>query len=245
MSTAAAPLPENVSQALTDFIAAAKTAFGERLFSAVLFGSAAEGRLRATSDVNLILVLTGFLQADAEQLAPALQIARAAIRLEPMFLLDSEVPLAAECFAQKFADIGRRRRVLHGPDPFANVAIPRAAEIFRLKQVLLNLVLRLRESFAVRAGRGEQIAMLVADTAGPLRACAATLLELETGKVHTPKEALDLVAQSSGKPEWQQALNLVSEVREQRPVAGETLTPAVFSILEIAGHLRSRAESLR
>jgi predicted nucleotidyltransferase len=245
MSTAAAPLPENVSQALTDFIAAAKTAFGERLFSAVLFGSAAEGRLRATSDVNLILVLTAFLQADAEQLAPALQIARAAIRLEPMFLLDSEVPLAAECFAQKFADIGRRRRVLHGPDPFANMAIPRAAEIFRLKQVLLNLVLRLRESFAVRAGRGEQIAMLVADTAGPLRACAATLLELETGKVHTPKEALDLVAQSSGKPEWQQALNLVSEVREQRPIAGETLAPALFSILEIAGHLRNRAESLR
>src|SRR5258706_4399732 len=179
MSMAAPALPEIVDRALTDFIAAAKAAFVERLSSVVLFGSAAEGRLRATSDVNLILVLTEFRQSDAESLAPALQIARAAIRLEPMFLLVSEVPMAAECFAQKFADIGRRRRVLHGPDPFANVTIPRAAEIFRLKQVLLNLVLRLRESFTVRAGREDQVALLIADTAGPLRACAATLLELE------------------------------------------------------------------
>jgi predicted nucleotidyltransferase len=245
MSAAAPPLPETVSQALNDFIAAAKAAFSERLSSVVLFGSAAEGRLRATSDVNLILVLTDFLQNDAEQLAPALKIARAAIHLEPMFLLASEIKLAAECFAQKFSDIARRRRVLHGPDPFANVTIPRAAEIFRLKQVLLNLVLRLRESFAVRAGREDQVAMLVADTAGPLRACAATLLELETGHVHSPKDALDLVAQSSGKAEWQRALNRVSDVREQRAVAAESLTPALFAILEIAGHLRSRAESLR
>jgi predicted nucleotidyltransferase len=244
MTTVAPPLPETVSRALTDFIAAAKAAFGERLASVVLFGSAAEGRLRATSDVNLILVLTEFQQGDVEQLAPALKIARAAIRLEPMFLLASEIAAAAECFAQKFADIARRRLVLDGPDPFTNVTIPRAAEIFRLKQVLLNLVLRLRESFAVRAGREDQVAMLVADTAGPLRACAATLLELETGKVHPPKEALDLVAQASGKPEWVRALDHVSEVREQRTVAGATLTPALFAILEIAGQLRSRAESL-
>src|SRR5260370_15479953 len=244
MPTAAPPLPETVSRALSDFIGSAKSAFGERLSSVVLFGSAAEGRLRATSDVNLILVLTEFQQGDVEQLAPALKIARAAIRLEPMFLLLSEIPAAAECFAQKFADIARRRLVLDGPDPFTNIAIPRAAEIFRLKQVLLNLVLRLRESFAVRAGSEDQVALLVAATAGPLRACAATLLQLETGNIHTPKEALDLVVQSYGKPEWQRALEHVSEVREQRAVAGDTLTPALFAILEIPGPLRSRAESL-
>jgi len=244
MTTVAPSLPEIVSRALGDFIDAAKAAFGERLSSVVLFGSAAEGRLRATSDVNLIVVLKEFFQADVEKLAPALNIARAAIRLEPMFLLVSEIAPAAECFAQKFADIARRRHVLHGPDPFANVAIPRAAEIFRLKQVLLNLILRLRESFAVRAGSEDQVALLLADTAGPLRACAATLLQLETGNIHTPKEALDLVVQSSGKPEWQRALGNVSEVREQRAVAGQKLTPALFAILEIAGHLRDRAESL-
>ncbi len=46
---------------------AARRAFGDDLRSIVLFGSAAEGRLRATSDVNLMLVLRRFL-ADMESL---------------------------------------------------------------------------------------------------------------------------------------------------------------------------------
>src|SRR5947209_8244974 len=126
---AAAALPQTVDRALTDFLDAAKSAFADHLSSAVLFGSAAEGRMRATSDVNLILVLTEFVPGEIDRLAPALNLARAAIRLEPMFLLESEIPAAAECFAQKFADIARRRRVLHGPDPFVNLTVPRGAEI--------------------------------------------------------------------------------------------------------------------
>lgn len=44
-------------------------------------------RLRATSDVNVILVLTNFVRTEIEQMAPALNMARAAIRLEAMFCL--------------------------------------------------------------------------------------------------------------------------------------------------------------
>lgn len=107
------------------------------------------------------------------------------------------------------------------PDPSANVDIPRAAQIFRLKQVLLNLVLRSRESYAVRAGREDQVALLVADTAGPLRACAATLLELQTGVIYTPRDAIDLIVQASGKPElakrhWPGRRRCASSTR-QRP----------------------------
>ena len=35
-------------------------AFGDELVSALLFGSAAEGRLRSLSDVNLLLLLKSF-----------------------------------------------------------------------------------------------------------------------------------------------------------------------------------------
>jgi predicted nucleotidyltransferase len=241
---AAAALPQTVDRALTDFLDAAKSAFANHLSSAVLFGSAAEGRMRATSDVNLILILTEFVPGEIERLAPALNLARAAIRLEPMFLLGSEIPAAAECFAQKFADIARRRRVLHGPDPFLNLAVPRAAEIFRLKQVLLNLSLRLRESYAERAGREERIAALVAETAGPLRTCAATLLELETGSAHPPKEALDIFVQASGNLEWTRALAHISEAREQRSIENASLLPTLSSIFEISDALRRRAEAL-
>jgi len=236
-------LPESVNQPLTAFIAAAQTALGDHLHSVALFGSAAENRMRATSDVNLILVLAEFVQSEIERLAPDLRLARAAIRLEPMFLLEREIPAAVECFAQKFADIQRRRLVLYGPDPFASIRIPRPAEIFRLRQVLLNLTMRLRESFAERTGKDDQIALLLAENAGPLRAAAATLLELETGKAFPPKEALDQIAQS--KPEWAAAAERISAIREQRSQASTPIACDVFAFLEMGDALRHRAESLK
>jgi hypothetical protein len=42
-----------VAQLLKEFIEAAHTALGQDLKSIILFDSAAEGRLRATSDVNV------------------------------------------------------------------------------------------------------------------------------------------------------------------------------------------------
>jgi hypothetical protein len=178
-------------------------------------------------------------------LTPALNLARAAIRLEAMFLLASEIPAAVECFAQKFADISRRRRVLHGPDPFASIVIPRDAEIFRLKQVLLNLELRLRESYAERAGREEQVTMLVAESAGPLRTCAATLLELETGASRSPKEALEDFVHASEHPSWLQALNHISEARDRRAIEAGAPADAIFAMLEIGEALRQRAGALK
>ena len=52
-------LPENVERGLNDFLAAAKTALGKNPGSVVLFGSAAEGRMRATSDVAGIRGISG------------------------------------------------------------------------------------------------------------------------------------------------------------------------------------------
>jgi hypothetical protein len=49
---ALANLPPRVQEVLRDFVEAARGAFGPDLRAVVLYGSAAEGRLRATSDVN-------------------------------------------------------------------------------------------------------------------------------------------------------------------------------------------------
>src|SRR5205814_1302423 len=98
-------LPGNVSRALEAFVEAAKSAFGPDLGAVVLYGSAAEGRLRSTSDVNVICALERFDGAKAAALREAMRLAHAAVRLEAMFLLKSEIPAAAEAFADKFADI--------------------------------------------------------------------------------------------------------------------------------------------
>lgn len=185
-------LPPHVARMLHEFVEAAHSAFGAALRSVVLYGSGAEGRLRATSDVNLILVLRAFDRAQADQVREPLRVAEAAIRLSAMFLLEAEIEAAVAAFTEKFADVLRRRHVLYGDDPFAALAVARQAAVTRLKQVLLNQILRLRALYVLRSLRQEQLALVVADAAGPLRSSAATLLELEGQAVSSPREALRL-----------------------------------------------------
>ncbi len=45
-------LPPEVQKVLDEFVLSAKEAFSNHLTSIVLFGSAAEGKLRPTSDIN-------------------------------------------------------------------------------------------------------------------------------------------------------------------------------------------------
>jgi predicted nucleotidyltransferase len=162
-------LPAPVRSVLTMFLASTREALSSDLVSAVLFGSAAEGRLAPTSDVNLLLVLRDFAPDRIGRMRDALLNAEAAIKLRVMFLLESEVAPAAELFGQKFADILRRHRTIFGKDVLATLKVPRNAEIFRLRQILLNLVLRLREAYSARAHRSEQAARILADALGPLR----------------------------------------------------------------------------
>jgi len=191
-------LPAHVATVLSDFTGKARDVLADDLVSVVLFGSAAEGRLRATSDVNLILVLRGFNPEKLGQLGDPLLAADAAIQLRVMFLLENEIPAAVECFAQKFADILRRHRVIFGRQVFAATKIPRNAEIFRLRQILLNLTLRLREAYVSRGQRAEQIVRVLADALGPLRATAGTLLELEGAPNPDSDAALKAIAASFG-----------------------------------------------
>src|SRR5258707_14009186 len=88
-------LPKNVSRVLDEFVRAVRIAFGPDLESVVLFGSAAEGKMEATSDVNLILLLNNFKGYRADQAREAMRKAHAAIRLRAMFLLVGEVDAAA------------------------------------------------------------------------------------------------------------------------------------------------------
>lgn len=110
-------LPPEVQKVLDEFVFAAGQAFSEQLTSIVLFGSAAEGKLRPASDVNLLIILSAFEQSRADHLRQPLRIAESAVQLRPMFLLREEVAVASRVFAPKFADISRRSVILYGEDP--------------------------------------------------------------------------------------------------------------------------------
>jgi predicted nucleotidyltransferase len=236
-----ADLPAAIARALNDFLAVLRETFGDRLVCAALFGSAAEGRVRATSDVNLAIVTRSYTRADADRLREPLTLAHAAIALNAMFLAEDELGAAAEAFAAKFADIRRRRRVLVGRDVFADVTIPRAAEIHRVKQVLLNLVLRTRTAYALRSTRDEQVPILLADLAGPLRACAAALLELEGAPAADGRQALLALA----GPRFRDAVESLARVRQGGRLPPDEAAETLFALLDLAQQMRGRVAALR
>lgn len=238
-------LPAPVVRVLAELLERAPDALGDTLRSIVLFGSAAEGRLRSTSDVNIAIVITRFDGPRIDPLRDLLIAGAAAIRLDVLWLIESEIPSAAAAFAVKFADISRRRRVLYGRDPFAQMIIPRDAAIRRLQQVLLNLVMRLRARYALEGLHEERLALIAADAVGPLRASAAELIVLEGGaSPASPREALERVARESPGDGWDAVLDRLREVRETRTLASGAAAPLVMRIMDLACAMQIRANRL-
>jgi len=229
-------MEDRIRLGLERVVEAAKRVFGADLRSFVLFGSGAEDALRATSDVNVMLVLAAFDEAQAARIRDEIVLAGAAIRLRAMFLLESEVADAAEAFAVKFEDVQRRHRVLAGADPFAQLRVPREALVRRLKQVLLNLALRLREQIVTHGDDDATLTRVAAEASGPLRACAAELLVLEGQAARAPKEALVVVA---GAP-----LEDLSRARETGTLPLGAAGPLVARLIALASSMRARVARL-
>jgi predicted nucleotidyltransferase len=237
-------LSPTVERLLADLVQAAQRCFRDNLKSLILFGSGAEGRLRATSDLNLLIVLVCFDREQVDAFAEPLAVAQAAARASGMFVLHSELARVAEAFAVKFDDIARRRRVLYGDDVMAHLEIPRAATKARLRQVLVNLVLRLRWRYATANRRDDQLTLALADSTGPLRSAAATLLELEGTPVSSPKDALAKVAASIEGSGWSSLLAQLSTAREQRALPAGAAGPAVLDAIALATAMLARAERI-
>ncbi len=239
------PLPEEIQRHLDLFVAAAQTAFGDDLAAAVLFGSAADGQVRATSDVNLLLLLKRFTPQTADALRGPLRLAHAAIDLQVMFLQENELTQAADAFAVKFADIIARHRVLLGNDPFASLHTSRDAMLRRLRQVLLNQQVRMRERYMLLSLNEEQLAGAIADAAAPLRAAAASLAQLEGKPAQSGKQALEAFVEQLGEPALHTALQAMSTARETARLAPGQAMPAFTSLMAITERLREHAETMR
>jgi hypothetical protein len=237
-------LPDVVARVLDQTVEAAARTLGEALQSIVLFGSAAENRLRPTSDVNLLIVVARFDPKGVDALRPTLQQGRAAIRLAVMWLTQDELGPAAESFAVKFADIVRRHRVLYGSDPFERLTVSRPAAIARVQQVLLNLMLRLRASYALERDREERLAYLIADAAGPMRATAAEILDLQGTPASNGREALELLAHQWSSTKAPALIASISQARETRRLDPEATATVFLNVIDLVSHLHRRAAAL-
>jgi hypothetical protein len=224
-------LPAEVRTWLSEVADALVGAYVDDLEALILFGSAAEGRMRASSDVNLLIVLKRFDAHHSDTVSEVMRSAAAAVQLHPMFVLTTELQLAAECFAVKFDDIAHRRVLLHGKDPFGTILIPRALLVQRLRQVLLNLT------------REEALTVAIADSAAPLRRSAHAILELRGAPQESPKAALEILAAELGS-DYAEDLQNLSRAREELHLGAGTAAPLVLRLAGLAESLQRLACAL-
>jgi predicted nucleotidyltransferase len=239
-------LPEALPAAVRAWLSQASQALidslSEDLEALILFGSAAAGLMRASSDVNLLVVLSRFDPQRIDKASGVLQDAAAAVELHPMFLLGSELSLAAESFSVKFDDIVHRHVVLYGKDPFEALIIPRALIVKRLQQVLFNLTLRMRTLYANGRAREESLAAVLADAAAPLRRSAYAILELRGERPPTPKAALESLATEFGA-DWTNDLQNLSKAREDLQLEPGAAAKLILRLAELSELLRRQAAS--
>jgi hypothetical protein len=133
---------------------------------------------------------------------------------------------------------------LHGEDLLAKAAPSRTALIQRTQQILINLSLRLRERYSLVSLREEQLALVIAESAAPLRAAAAAILELEGQTVASPKEALEIIVRSLPDSDWNGHLQYMSQARQTRSLPAGAAGPTLLGLMELAGVLRKRVEAL-
>lgn len=234
-------LPESVRTALVDFCESATAAFGAHLQAIVLFGSAAEGKLRVTSDVNVLVVLDAFDQQLADPHRESARLSYAAVRLDAMYVLAAEIPLAAAAFSVKFQDMLTRRVLLAGVDPLVGLAISPERVRERLRQVLLNTQLRLRAAYVTRSLREEQLAVVIAEAAAPIRSCAAAILALEGRTASSPKTALQMVC-SELSDSWIDVLAGFSDARGDARLKPGMGPPLMFRLMGLCAVLRDRVD---
>lgn len=221
-------------QCLHQVVTAAKTVLDKDLVAALVFGSAANNQLRATSDVNLMVVLKRFDQARVDEIRESVRLARAIVELHVMFILESELPAAAKAFAMKFSDIAHRHRLLHGSNPLDNIPITDEDLAANIRQVLLNFQLRTREHYITSGLREEQLVHLIADAAGPLRSCAAALRQIHGQDYLPAKIALEELVKTSQRPQLVATVQAMSVAREQIFLPAGMAAVTTIALLELA-----------
>lgn len=226
-----ATLAEN---SLSDLVAVARDAFGEDLAAAVVFGSAADGTLRETSDVNLMLILTSFNQQKADQVREALRLSRAAVDMHVMFIIETELPTAVKAFALKFSDIKLRHRILYGKNLFSALSVAREDLIANAKQILLNFQLRTREQYMLVSLREEQLVSLIADAAAPLRTSAVALRQIRNEAHVNAKEALEVFVSKLDDDGFSSALKNMSHARETANLSPGVAAGVLIKLLELS-----------
>jgi hypothetical protein len=144
----AAPLAigKPMEKLLTQLIGRLQKAYGDRLISVVLYGSAVAGDHDADfSDINILCVLSEVTPRELGAGEDIFRWWREQGSPSPLLLSEQELVTSTDCFAIEFHDIQRQHRILHGKDVIASLPIDDSFYRAQVEHELRAKLLRVRQ----------------------------------------------------------------------------------------------------
>ena len=167
-----------------------------KLFSAILYGSAAAGDfVPQTSDYNVLLVVDGLGAAELDALSkPVAQWSKGGHR-PPLLFTRGQLRASASVFPIELLDMRQSHRRLFGEDVLADMTIGREHLRLQLERELTEKLLTLREGYLLTKGRSKQVVRLLASSVTGVLVLFRAALRLFQDEVPAGKaESLRLLA---------------------------------------------------
>jgi hypothetical protein len=169
-----------------------QAAFGNRLVSVVLYGSAAVGDHQPKfSDYNILCVLTEIARRELAAGEPVFRWWRQQGSPSPLLLSESEAANSTDCFAIEFHDIQKHHRILFGKDVVTPLVVDDSFYRAQVEHDLRAKLLRLRQKAAGMLSEPDQLRRLLADSVATF--CVLFRHALALHAVEAPSKKRDVV----------------------------------------------------
>jgi len=155
----------DIDKLLAQLVERIQKAYGDRLVSLMLYGSAAgENHHDKFSDLNILCVLTRITTVELEQSETLFRWWREQDSPPPLLLSEEEVRTSTDCFPIEFRDIQARHKLLAGRDVVSALEIDYTHYRARVEYELRSKMLRLRQRAAVVLSDNDALLRLMADS---------------------------------------------------------------------------------
>ena len=178
---------------LAQLVERLQKAYGDRLISVILYGSAAAGdHQEKFSDYNILCVLREITPRELEAGEDVFRWWREQCSPAPLLLTEHELATATDCFAIEFLDIQRSHRILFGKDVITPLVVDQSFYRAEVEHELRAKLLRLRQKAGGVLSNPDRLRRLLLDSISTFCVLFSHALMLAGAEVGTHKR--DVIA---------------------------------------------------
>lgn len=189
-----------MDQAVNQLVEKLRAAYGDRLVSIVLYGSAASGDHHPKfSDYNVLCVLRVITPRELRESEDIFRWWREQGSPAPLLLSEQEVTTSTDCFAIEFLDIKQQHQLLHGKDVISGLAVDRSFYRAQVEHDLRAKLLRLRQKASGMLSDSDLLRRLLLDSISTFAVLFRHALALHGVEApHRKREVIDAAHKQFG-----------------------------------------------